>query len=77
MNNTINTAASKSNSHNAVTSQIGSIVNGISKHTISSASVIKSGNSEFFYIFLKDPAQLPIDITYKDLTYSFGEAEKK
>ena len=77
VNNTINTAASKSNSHNAVTSQIGSIVNGISKHTISSASVIKSGNSEFFYIFLKDPAQLPIDITYKDLTYSFGEAEKK
>ena len=45
VNNTINTAASKSNSHNAVTSQIGSIVNGISKHTISSASVIKSGNS--------------------------------
>jgi len=77
VNNTINTAASKSSSHNAVTNQIGTIVNGISEHTISSASVIKSGASRFFYIFLKDPMQLPLNITYKDLTYSFGEAAKK
>lgn len=76
VNNTTNTAATKSNSQNAITSQIGSIVSGISKHTISSASVVKSGGSEFFYVFLKDPAQMPIEITYKDLKYSFGEAKK-
>lgn len=75
--NNVNTATSKNNSNNAVTNQIGSIVNEISKHTISSASVIKSGDSSFFYIFLKDPAQLPIEISYKDLNYSFGKPVKK
>ncbi|MCX4275342.1 MAG: hypothetical protein OSJ27_06130 [Candidatus Gastranaerophilales bacterium] len=75
--NNVNTAASKNNSHNAVTSQIGSVVGGISQHTITSASVIKSGASEFFYVFLKDPTQLPIEISYKDLVWSFGTAEKK
>lgn len=76
INNTTNTAAAKSASSNAVTSQISSIASGISNHTITSASVVKAGGSDFFYIFLKDPMFLPIDITYKDLKYSFGEAQK-
>lgn len=70
----VNTAASKSASSNAVTNQISTIANGISDHTITTASVIKAGASNFFYIFLKDPSTLPVDITYKDLTYSFGTA---
>lgn len=77
VNNVIgNTAASKNANSNAVTSQISSIASGISEHTITSASVIKAGGTNFFYVFLKDPDTLPIDITYKDLEYSFGEKSK-
>lgn len=76
VNNGINNAATKSASTNAVSSQIGTIANGISSHTITSAGVIKPNSSNFFYIFLKDPDFLPIDITYKDLNYSFGTVKK-
>ena len=71
-----NTAASKSSSTTAVSNQIGSIANGISNHTITSASVVKTNSSNFFYIFLKDPNTLPINFAYKDLTFSFGEANR-
>ncbi len=74
--NNVNSTVAKTNSNNAVTSQIGSIVSGISNHTITSASVVKANGSNFFYVFLKDPSFLPIDITYKDLKYSFGETKK-
>lgn len=74
--NNINSSVTKTNSNNAITSQIGSIVSGISNHTITSASVVKANSSDFFYVFLKDPQFLPIDITYKDLQYSFGNAKK-
>ncbi len=76
VNSMNNTAASKSVSSSAISSQIGSIANGISKHTITSASVVKTNSSNFFYIFLKDPDTLPINFTYKDLTFSFGEVDK-
>ncbi len=76
VSNTINTAASKNTANNAATSQIGAIAKGISSHTISSAGVIKPNSSDFFYVFLKDPAFLPIDITYKDLKYSFGNPKE-
>ena len=77
INNSINNAATKSTSTSAVSNQIGTIANGISSHTITSAGVIKPNSSDFFYIFLKDPDFTPIDITYKDLKYSFGEAKSK
>jgi len=77
INNTVNSAAVKNASNNAVTGQISAIASGISKKTITSAGVIKCKQSDFYYIFLKDPLTLPINITYKDLSYSFGEAAKK
>jgi len=76
VNNMVNTASAKNNVNNAATSQIGSIAKGISSHTISSAGVIKANGSDFYYIFLKDPGSLPIDITYKDLKYSFGSVKE-
>ena len=76
VNSMNNTAASKSSSTTAVSNQIGSIANGISNHTITSASVVKTNSSNFFYIFLKDPNTLPINFAYKDLTFSFGEANR-
>lgn len=76
VNNMVNTASVKNNVNNAATSQIGSIAKGISSHTITSAGVIKTGSSDFFYIFLKDPGMLPIDITYKDLNFSFGSSKE-
>ncbi len=75
VNNMVNTASNQNTANNAATSQISAIAKGISAHTISSASVIKTGSSDFFYIFLKDPGTLPVDITYKDLQYSFGETK--
>lgn len=76
VNNMVNAASNQNTVNNAATSQIGSIAKGISSHTISSAGVIKTGSSDFFYIFLKDPGYLPIDITYKDLNYSFGDTKE-
>lgn len=76
VNNVMNNTGAKTGSTNAVSSQIGSIITGISNHTISTASVVKAGQSDFFYIFLKDPAFLPIDFTYKDLKYSFGDLKE-
>lgn len=75
VNNIVNSASAKNTVNNAATSQIGAIAKGISSHTISSAGVIKAGGSDFFYIFLKDPGYLPIDITYKNLEYSFGSTK--
>ncbi len=76
VNSGINNAATKSASSSAISGQIGTITNGISDHTITSAGVVKPNSSEFFYVFLKDPDFLPIDITYKDLNYSFGTLKK-
>lgn len=76
INNMVNTASVKNNVNNAATNHISSIAKGISSHTISSAGVIKTGSSDFFYIFLKDPEMLPINITYKDLKYSFGNPKE-
>ncbi len=75
VNNMVNTASARSNADTAATSQIGAIAKGISSHTITSAGVIKTGSSDYFYVFLKDPDFLPLDITYKNLTYSFGNAK--
>lgn len=72
VNNALNNTGVKIGSTNAVSGHIGSIVSGISEHTISTAGIVKAGNSNFFYIFLKDPSFLPIDFNYKDLKYSFG-----
>lgn len=76
VNNVLNNTGTKTGSANAVSSHIGSIVTGISNHTISTASVVRAGSSDFFYIFLKDPLFLPIDFTYKDLKYSFGNPKE-
>lgn len=51
--------------------QISTVVDGISKHTINNAAVLKPMENKFFYIFIKDPGVYPIKADYKDLTYSF------
>lgn len=76
VNNIVNTASARNSADAAATSQIGAIAKGISSHTITSAGVIKAGGSDYFYVFLKDPGYLPLDISYKDLGYSFGSAKE-
>ena len=51
--------------------QIGLIADGISAHTINNSTVIAPNESKYFYLFLKDPQSYPIDINYKDLSYTF------
>ena len=65
VNNMVNTASVKNNVNNAATSQIGSIAKGISSHTITSAGVIKTGSSDFFYIFLKTLECCPLILLIK------------
>lgn len=51
--------------------QISTVVEGISEHTINTAAVVKPKENKFFYLFIKDPGVYPINVTYKDLSYSF------
>ena len=51
--------------------QISAVVDGISQHTINTAAVVKPGENKFFYLFMRDPGVYPINVTYKDLSYSF------
>lgn len=51
--------------------QISAVVEGISKHTINNAAVVRPQENRFFYMFMKDPGIYPIKVDYKDLTYSF------
>lgn len=70
----IQNAADKSSV--AATSEIGSIANGIAAHTITASAIVGAKENRFFYIFLKDPKFLPIDILYKDLKFTFGQIKK-
>lgn len=51
--------------------QISTVVEGVTKHMINNSAVIEPNQSKFFYIFISDPDNYPINIKYKGLSYEF------
>lgn len=67
-----NQAVAQNNSQKSLNAQIESFVDGITKYSLASISVLKAGETKYFYLFLQTDGTYPVNMTYKDLKYTFS-----
>jgi hypothetical protein len=57
--------------------EIKNIIDGIARHSVSSAVILRPNSTQYRYVFFRDREVFPIEIEYRDLKYSFSTSSSR
>lgn len=67
-----NKVVTEQNSRSNLNAQIEKVVDGVTKFSLTNASVISAGETKYYYLFLQTNVESTISLNYKDLAYTFA-----